>query len=54
MICERCGKDAVCYDILPTNDINVTANWCIDCIKKPGRVSEDRRDIEAEVARLKA
>lgn len=35
MICERCGKDTVCFKILPTNDIEVIANWCRDCIRKP-------------------
>ena len=42
MKCENCGKEAVCYECLPTNELHVTAAWCIDCIRAPEKVKESQ------------
>ena len=34
MKCERCDKEATCYEILPNNRLGETAAWCYECIKE--------------------
>ena len=49
MKCERCGKEATCYEILPNNRLGENAAWCYECIKGDGM----GMSRFAELARLK-